>query len=806
VRRKLISILLVAVLCTMGASVPSGALKAMEPGEISGGGLVAAAPPQTLELISQMGGPTYAAVVEGNLLYFGVGPRLVIWDVSDPTAPLMVGQTGMLRDVVVDVDVAGGYAYLACERGGLRVVDVSDPAVPREVGSYQIDGLPTEAFAVDVVGDTAYVADRIRGLRVVDVSAPTNPQEVGAYDTDGFAMDVTVVGQYAYVADESYGLGVIDVSVPGSPAPVDVDSYSRSYVYGVTADGGRLYVATADGLDVLSLADPAAPTLLGSYESEDLALDVVVSGEVAYLVADGLEVLDISTLASIERLGVFPTEQRSTGCPAEGGYSFKPCRAVTVGGSHAYVADDGFGLHVVDVADGQGPERVAGYQGLGRAGDVAVWGSTAVVAERGRGAHVLNISDPATPSLLGRYPLTGTVDAVALEGTTLYVGEGYPGDSGLHVVSIANPGQPVQMGHATEVGEPNHVTLRGDYAYLTTGYEWDGFQIVDVSDPTGPASVGSVVYPGVLAGGHDVALDGERAYVADQGAVRLMNVADPTAPYTVSVHYRSGPAYVYSVATDGEYVYYTDWSDVGVIDWTDPVSPTEVSGLSSAIGWGLDIVLGGDAAYVAAEQYGVFLVDRSDPLNLSIVQQVRTPGEAWQLAWVDGLLYAALGDGGLAIFAANATSAGSIPTTGGGLTAPDGEVGYQFPSGAFTSTVVVTHTTLVPAQVPAPTGGLLFGGPVFGVEATYVESGEKAEPGSAYTMTVRYDPEALGPVKEESLGIHYWDGTRWQRTASGPPDTVFHELTAHPSHFSYWAVLGETERLFLPLVIRSRTE
>jgi hypothetical protein len=62
-----------------------------------------------------------------------------------------------------------------------------------------------------------------------------------------------------------------------------------------------------------------------------LALDVVVSGEVAYLVADGLEVLDISTLATIERLGVFPTEQRSTGCPAEGGHSFKPCRAVALG-------------------------------------------------------------------------------------------------------------------------------------------------------------------------------------------------------------------------------------------------------------------------------------------------------------------------------------------------------------------------------------------------------------------------------------------------------------------------------------------
>jgi hypothetical protein len=305
---------------------------------------------------------------------------------------------------------------------------------------------------------------------------------------------------------------------------------------------------------------------------------VAVAGETAYLVADGLEVLDTSTLANIQRQGVFSTEQISMGCPSEGGFSFKPCRAVALGGSHAYVADDGFGLHVVDVADGQAPQRVAGYQGPGRALDVAVSGSYAAVAERGREAHMVNVSSPAAPSLLGRYPLTGTVDAVALEGTTLYVGEGFPGDWGLHVVSIGNPGKPIQVGHTTEAGEPNHITLRGDYAYLTTGYEWEGFQIVDISDSTHPSSVGSVTYPGVLAGGYDVALDGNRAYVADGGAVPLMNVADPTSPYTVSAHYSSGFGDIYSVATDGEYVYYTDWSDVGVIDWTDPVSQTLSAG------------------------------------------------------------------------------------------------------------------------------------------------------------------------------------------------------------------------------------
>ncbi len=65
--------------------------------------------------------------------------------------------------------------------GGLRVVDVSNPAQPREVGFYDTPGW---AEGVAVSGAYAYVADG-DGLRVVDVSNPAQPREVGFYDTPG---------------------------------------------------------------------------------------------------------------------------------------------------------------------------------------------------------------------------------------------------------------------------------------------------------------------------------------------------------------------------------------------------------------------------------------------------------------------------------------------------------------------------------------------------------------------------------------------------------------------------------------------
>jgi hypothetical protein len=62
---------------------------------------------------------------------------------------------------------------------------------------------------VAVAGTTAYVADEAAGLRVVDVSNPMAPAEVGFYDTPGYAEGLAVAGPYAYVADYDGGLAIL---------------------------------------------------------------------------------------------------------------------------------------------------------------------------------------------------------------------------------------------------------------------------------------------------------------------------------------------------------------------------------------------------------------------------------------------------------------------------------------------------------------------------------------------------------------------------------------------------------------------
>jgi hypothetical protein len=57
-------------------------------------------------------------------------------------------------------------------------------------------------------GGNAYVADASYGLRIINVSNPASPIEVGFYDTPDFACCVAVSGNYIYVTDGNAGLRI----------------------------------------------------------------------------------------------------------------------------------------------------------------------------------------------------------------------------------------------------------------------------------------------------------------------------------------------------------------------------------------------------------------------------------------------------------------------------------------------------------------------------------------------------------------------------------------------------------------------
>jgi hypothetical protein len=201
---------------------------------------------------------------------------LRVVDISTPTAPSEVGHCvtpGNARGVAV----AGDYAYVAADAAGLRVIDISTPSASTEVGS--LGG--SNFRRVAVAEDYAYVA-RFATLTVVDVSTPSAPTGVGSYDPPGDVYNVAVGGDYAYVATR-YGLRVVDVSVPSAPGEVGAHLIT-DWWFGVAVEGNYAYVTGYEnGLLVVDISTPSAPTVVGSYDTSGHGYGVAVKEDLVYV-------------------------------------------------------------------------------------------------------------------------------------------------------------------------------------------------------------------------------------------------------------------------------------------------------------------------------------------------------------------------------------------------------------------------------------------------------------------------------------------------------------------------------------------
>lgn len=245
--------------------------------------------------VAVIGQYAYVATTNGPNVDCG----LHVVDIRDPARPFRVGflleEMGTYRDMVV----AGGIAYLATENG-LQLIDVSSPVTPKQLSFIRLKDWPggdvlTNAVGVAVSGTLAYVAADRAGLKVLDVSKPANPTIVGEYRLPeaGSAEDVVVVQGIAYVAGHA-GLGVVDVSNPTRPSLL---SFFKTSVFAesVAAAGNRAYVALGSvGLTEIDVSMPSTPTFAASFNTLGYAQETVVRDRYVY-VADqdgGLLILE----------------------------------------------------------------------------------------------------------------------------------------------------------------------------------------------------------------------------------------------------------------------------------------------------------------------------------------------------------------------------------------------------------------------------------------------------------------------------------------------------------------------------------
>ncbi len=149
------------------------------------------------------------------------------------------------------------------------------------------------------------------------------------------------------------------------------------------------------------------------------------------------------------------------------------------------------------------------------------------------------------------------------------------------------------------------VAVLGNRAYVAGE---GGLWVVDVSNPASPSLLGSVPAPGNNSF-QAVVVAGDYAYIADFG-LRVIDVSNPSSPQIVG-SYNNDSTGTRGIAVSGARAYLAANNGLIVVDVSNPTAPTTISKLPLPAG-GTDVVVAGNYAYVTVTD-GMYVVDVSVP-------------------------------------------------------------------------------------------------------------------------------------------------------------------------------------------------
>jgi hypothetical protein len=208
-----------------------------------------------VEEVTRLDIPTRDCCLEigGDLLFMGIKNILTIYNISSPESPVKLidfelslagglstetGWEGHKMDWsnwahINDIQVSGNYAYIAFGAGGVRIVDITDPASPEEI---KTAGSGRFAISLKVENDLLYVTNtdyentKIQ-LDILDISEPENLVLVDTVMTETDFIMGGVTFAFCWMRPQITGEYIM---IPGMR---QIDVYRRVAVPETSQDG-----------------------------------------------------------------------------------------------------------------------------------------------------------------------------------------------------------------------------------------------------------------------------------------------------------------------------------------------------------------------------------------------------------------------------------------------------------------------------------------------------------------------------------------------------------------------------------------
>ena len=490
--------------------------------------------------IFEVSGTTYAAVTAN------IDHGVQILDISNPSSPsaagiigdnptlLLAGATGIATFEVLDTVYA---AVTGGADSGVQILRLTDsgglkdnPTAAGSIGdggSRKLGG----ATGIDIfeVSGTTYAAvtgHSDHGVQILDLSDPESPSAAGSigdtgslelHGATGIATFKVNDATYAAVTGHSdHGVQILNITNPSSPSvagrigdggPLKLRGAAGIATFEVS---GATYAAVAgeddDGVQILGLADTAAPMFTAPAAPATLAFTLTVTDAASQTATDTVTVTVPAAPVADARKS--PDRQ------------IRGSEEVLLNGSHStghaplsYHWSQTSGYPVdLDFTNlrGEGKISLSGELYVGATFEIngTTYAAVLMGDESQNTIRILQLTDgnglKANPTVTGNIPagslLDGTIGDIAtfeVNGTT-YAAATSISKNGVQIFDLSDPSSPRAAGRISTHSAPQ---LRG--AYGVTTFEANdityaavgaagGVQIIDLSDPSGPLAAGQI--------------------------------------------------------------------------------------------------------------------------------------------------------------------------------------------------------------------------------------------------------------------------------------------------------------------------
>ncbi len=241
--------------------------------------------------------------------------------------------------------------------------------------------------------------------------------------------------------------------------------------------------------------------------------DFQVVGDIAYLATErgGLQIVSLANPAAPLLLSTLP--------------QVGDAQAIHVKGNFAFMACLTNGLQVVDVSDPRNPRIVHSMHIAGECVDLDIVGDLLYLAAQYSGVSIYNVVNPASP----QYVFFDRCSpwAIVVRGDYAYVTDGDV-DNLLRIYDVSYPIASWQACHVP-VNTPRGLVIEGDYAYVTALRS--GIRVIDVSGLPRASEVGYRDLPGEIV---SASLVDQRLYLSGgEAGLHILEVWNPQQPMLI---------------------------------------------------------------------------------------------------------------------------------------------------------------------------------------------------------------------------------------------------------------------------------